>query len=150
MRELRRMFSSLGARKQWTQAMSGSVRADGESQRKDRTRTRERPNAVFEDGSSEVQRQKLPMVVEGDRLHVAKDDLASVKIFLEEAVERFQSPLDIQGSESFLASAVICAASMDGVRFSNRDLQSKVNVLRENGRDQRDVELQAEMPNRGR
>ena len=122
---LREMSSRLAEPVAWEHASDGKVR--GETARRT---ARTRPTAVFRDGAVEINRGGIPLIDDGNRLHVTDNDLESVRALLLSAREKYNNPLEIDGSDEFKASVTICALEMPELTFADRDLQQSVERLR--------------------
>ena len=134
---LREMSARLNEPVAWDLASSGRVR--GENRRRN---TRVRPNAVFRDGAVEFSHGGIPLIDDGERLHVTDNELESVRALLESARQKYNSPLEINGSDEFKASVAICALAMSDIRFADRDLQHQVEMLRSRERPGRESGLE--------
>lgn len=119
----------------WHIASKGHVASENEHQRQ-----RGRPNAVFRDGSTEISREGVPLIDDGQRLHCTGDDLESVRALLLAAQDRYTTPLEIDGGEEFMTSVAICAIEMDSLTFADRALQERVNQLRQHRRSTQTLE----------
>ena len=130
---LREMSSRLAEHVGWDLASNGHVH--GESH--DRPR-RARPNAVFRDGAVEFSHDGIPLIDDGERIHVTDSELESVRALLESAHQKYNGPLTIEGSDEFKASVAICALEMPDIRFADLDLQRQVDRLRSRERPGRE------------
>ena len=134
---LRDMSARLDEPIAWKLGASGRVQ--GEPQRR---RARQRPSAVFRDGAVEIERDGVPLIDDGERLHVTDNELSSVRALLMSAQERFEGPLEIHGNDEFMASVAICALEMPELRFVDQDLQQRVDLLRTRQRSDRESGLE--------
>ena len=134
---LREMSSRLDESVAWERASRGRVHGDSR-----RRRTKVRPNAVFRDGTVEIERDGVPLIDDGERLHVTDNELESVRALLESAREKYRGPLEIRGGDEFKTSVAICALEMPELRFADRDLQHQVELLRARERQERESGLE--------
>ena len=128
LKELQRMSMSLQETRGWEQASHGAVGLES-MQQENQSRRKAKPNAVFKDGSIEIERGGVRLIDDGERLHSTSNDLQSVKALLEEAMDRYTTPITIKGNDQFLANVVICAAQMPDLRLADEHLQSRVHAL---------------------
>lgn len=122
---LREMSSRLAESVAWEHASSGHVKSENQERS-----GRSRPSAVFRDGTIEINHAGVPLIDDGERLHVTDNELESVRALLESAQEKYDGPLEIQGGEEFKASVAICAIEMPELNFADRYLQQQVDRLR--------------------
>ena len=134
---LREMSSRLAEPVAWELASNGRVQGESNSRA-----SRTRPTAVFRDGAVEIDYRGIPLVDDGDRLHVTDNELESVRALLESARAMYDSPLEIEGGDEFKASVAICALDMPEIRFADRDLQNQVESLRTRQRSGRESGLE--------
>ena len=130
---LREMSSRLAEPVAWDLASEGRV--EGESKRRT---SNTRPSAVFRNGAVEINYRGVPLIDDGNRLHVTDNDLESVRALLESARQKYDSPLEIEGGAEFKASVAICALEMPEIRFADRELQQQVDLLRTRERSERE------------
>ena len=134
---LREMSSRLAEPVVWSRASDGHVK--GAYRRRS---ARIRPNAVFRDGAVEFSHGGIPLIDDGERLHVTDNELESVRALLDSARQKYNSPLEINGSDEFKASVAICALEMSDIRFADRDLQHQVEMPRSQERPGRESGLE--------
>ena len=134
---LREMSAKLEESVAWESASTGHV--GGEAQRH---RNRIKPSAVFRDGAVEINHAGISLIDDGHSLHVTDNELESVRALLESARKKYKGPLEIQGGDEFKASVAICAIDMPELRFVDRELQHKVELLRSRQRPGRDFGIE--------
>ncbi len=122
---LRAMSARLAEPVAWEFASSGQVQGESKTHA-----SRVHPNAVFRDGAVEIEHAGIPLIDDGDRIHVTDNELESVRALLESARRKYDSPLEIDGGVEFRTSVAICALEMPDIRFADRDLQQQVERLR--------------------
>ena len=134
---LREMSSRLNESVEWERASNGRVQGSSKDQS-----TSIKPTAVFRDGAVEINHRGVPLIDDGERLHVTENDLDSVRALLDSACAKYDTPLEIDGSDEFKASVAICALEMPEIRFADRDLQHQVDTLRSRQRSGRESGLE--------
>ncbi len=122
---LHEMSSRLEESVAWDLASTGRVAGEPQA----RT-ARIRPNAVFRDGAVEINPHGVPLIDDGERLHVTDNELESVRALLESARSKYNGPLEIEGGDEFKASVAICALDMTDIRFADQDIQHQIDALR--------------------